>query len=121
MAHLAKLTDITVKLHSDGGDGLPRATLLSTLKIAAVHRKPGSKSVVYLQTVSGDVVAIDAARHTVSMKKAGTGAEVAIDASATAEQGVDVTQSYFGGSLMTSGSFTMMASTQLFDPIGWAR
>ena len=110
MPQLAKLTDITVTLRSDGGDGLPKGQLASNLKIAAVHRKPGSQSVVYLQTVSGDVLTIDAAQQKVSMKKAGTGAEVAIDASATAEQGVGVAQSYFGGSLMTSGSFTMQAS-----------
>jgi len=101
-----------VKLKSNGDDGLPSGPLVSNLKIAAVHRKPGSKSVVYLQTVSGETVVIDSKAKTVTMKKE-EGADVEIDATATSEADeVDEESAIsFLGGLQTSGSFTMMAST----------
>ena len=104
-ATLAKLQSVTVLATARTAGATP---MVSTLKVNAVYQSTG---VLTLDVASGATLIIDAAAKTATLTKAsGEVLDVVDHKSAKGTALLNLMAGSFHGSLMTSGSFTMMAS-----------
>ena len=104
-AKLAKLQSVTVLATARTAGATP---MVSTLKVNAVYQSTG---VLTLDVASGATLIIDAAAKTATLTKAsGEVLDVVDHKSAKGTALLNLMAGSFHGSLMTSGSFTMMAS-----------
>ena len=104
-AKLAKLQSVTVLATARTTGATP---MVSTLKVNAVYQSTG---VLTLDVASGATLIIDAAAKTATLTKAsGEVLDVVDHKSAKGKARLNLMAGSFGGALMTSGSFTMMAA-----------
>ena len=105
-AKLAKLQSVTVLATARTTGATP---MVSTLKVNAVYQSTG---VLTLDVASGATLIIDAAAKTATLTKAsGEVLDVVDHKSAKGKARLNLMAGGFGGALMTSGSFTMMAAS----------
>ena len=105
-AQLAKLQSVTVLATARTAGATP---MVSTLKVNAVYQSTG---VLTLDVASGATLIIDAAAQTANLTKAsGEVLDVVDHKSAKGTARLNLLAGGFAGSLMTSGSFTMMAAS----------
>ena len=95
-------------MQSASAAGLPALRFSSTLQISAAHKPASGAGELYLETPSGDLVHIHAADKTATLTKANGATFNIVESAAEKNQ---VRAANFGGALMTSGSFTMMSSS----------
>ena len=104
-AKLAKLQSVTVLATARTAGATP---MVSTLKVNAVYQSTG---VLTLDVASGATLIIDAAAKTATLTKAsGEVLDVVDHKSAKGTALLNLMAGSFAGSVMTSSSFTMMAS-----------
>ena len=104
-AKLAKLQSVTVLATARTAGATP---MVSTLKVNAVYQSTG---VLTLDVASGATLIIDAAAKTATLTKAsGEVLDVVDHKSAKGTALLNLLAGSFHGSVMTSGSFTMMAA-----------
>ena len=104
-AKLAKLQSVTVLATARTAGATP---MVSTLKVNAVYQSTG---VLTLDVASGATLIIDAAAKTATLTKAsGEVLDVVDHKSAKGTALLNLMAGNWAGALMTSGSFTMMAS-----------
>ena len=109
-AKLAKLQSVTVLATARTTGATP---MVSTLKVNAVYQSTG---VLTLDVASGATLIIDAAAKTPTAnltKASGEVLDVVDHKSAKGTARLNLLMAGWGGALMTSGSFTMMASTAM--------